>query len=317
MDNDPVKQQGIDRRGFLKVVGATLIAPLANKLAGQALEPSLNKELDLPNNTFGWFIDKDYPANDWVNANMVLSAKMLDGLAIGPNQSFSLLDTLIPDPQILQNDNSNPQLGYVSGISLPSLQKVLASGICKVATDLFRASLISPVEIEQSVTHNEMSYDHPYFKTMPIGTDASVYLDPENNIKYDLVLRNPLNFPIKINYKLFNARAEPSNHTELSKIEIQNYAVSFWASLKAGMREVELPVSNYSLLPEALAIKKLTSAVSFEPIGHKLNDADWQSDYSVSGEGEQYKIQRILTINGKTTRFERLSNYYKLHGKKN
>lgn len=316
------EDDSISRRDFLKLIGLgtlTLSAlgienSLLFKLLYEKQEAS-NIEPDRENYPFGEFVDPGYPTIAWTRANLAVAVSLLDGKIIQPKQNFSLLNCLLPDPNNIDYNNTDASKGFVYGRETKSpFSHTPASGICKSATDLFRCALSGPIVIVESHSHHNIYPKHPYFVNYPYGTDAAIYIDPQKNIKYDLIINNPWDFPVRLNYRLFDKNGERITPRDLfDKIDPQDYFLGLWVKYIEGMQQVGIPVQE-GIIPNAIEVLKITPQLFFEPAGtlNGRNIPKWKVELegpTKLADG-QYELRRSLYIDGKIVdRYTRITNY--------
>jgi len=321
MSEDSADKSGksiISRRNFLKLLGlggtgvtlALVNSGLYNLLQG---ETAAAKGVDNQKYPLSEFIDSGYPTISWTRANLANAVKLLDGQIIKSGASFSLLDTLIPDPNKIDYYNTDAAKGFVFGLDPGNpFERAPASGICKAATDLFRCSLSSPIKILESFTHNRVYSKHPYFKNYPYGTDAAIYLDPEAGIRYDLVLKNPFDFPLVLNYKLYNKKGDRVKPEDLmEKLSFDDYSIGLWIKYIEGMQQVNLPVPP-GVVPNLIGTKDITSQIYFTPQDKSSVVPGWRVSLQgpVKLKDGQYELSRTLDISGEQESvYKRVSNY--------
>jgi hypothetical protein len=257
-------------------------------------------------NPFGQFIDEGYPAVCWVAVNMALGVKKINGTIIPPKGSFSLLSTLMTGekPDI---NNRDPKKGFVLGLQ-PKIgnPRYIAGGICKLATDVFRCALSSPIVIKERHMHPGISPDSPYFRNYPFGTDASLYFDDRNpqdeSKQWDLKLENPWPFPVKIDYQLFDVRGRLVNSDDIINNPGDNleHALGLWAKVLSGIGKTGKLMEG--VVPNGVAVRPLTSRVCFVPLTDDIKDVnlrDWLIKMDApSRNGDNWVLDRQLYIGG-------------------
>jgi vancomycin resistance protein YoaR len=103
--------------------------------------------------------------------NIALGAKLMNGVLIGPGETFSQLKTLGPvdgehgwfQELVIKGDKTTPEYG---------------GGLCQIGTTSFRAALSTGLPIVERQNH---SYRVVYYE--PAGTDATIY-DPAPDFKF-------------------------------------------------------------------------------------------------------------------------------------
>jgi len=307
----------VNRRDFLKTVG--LVAggvALVNSPLYKLLEKTDGKEKIETKFSLGGYIGL-YPMLPWVLTNEVVARQRLNGLVIGAQQTLSLDNILFPNDEILYN-NLDPKKGLVSGPTLNPLDRAAADGVCKVATDMFRAVMKSSLLVGESTSHYQVARNHPYFNdnSFPYGTDAAVYVDPENGIKHDLTVVNPWNFPVKINYDLYSKDGKKVNYGSVldKKIRFSDDLFGLWQkAINEGKWETGVTIGD-GIIPASLAINNIYSVVGFSPVDENQKVLPWSTKlaYQPIDGGKNVSMVRELTVDNKiVNKYVRDSVYVK------
>ncbi len=118
----------------------------------------------------------------WERAeNIRVSIRQIDGLVIGPKETFSYNDYM---------GDTTPELGYVQAIVIDENDQQVpgyGGGVCQTSTTLYHAALKSGMEVINRAPHSLIM---PYSDG---GLDAAVEYGSA-----DLALRNPYDFPIVV-----------------------------------------------------------------------------------------------------------------------
>jgi hypothetical protein len=293
-----------NRRDFLRISFFAFLGLIAGNYAGPHLLPKPpRREFLFPENAQAFYTleEEDYPAVAWVTANLVIASNILNRLVIPPNSSFSLLDALS-----VKNSSGGIGEKFVEGVDLFTRQMVPGLGLCKVATDIFRCALLSPVEITESHTHAYLPPTHPYFREHPYGTDAAIFYNNNKEI-YDLVLKNPFDIDLGIKYWVFDNQG----HLLLAP-HILNYSDYFLATfykIIEGARALNIPIPQ-GIFPDLLAEERITTVTYFHPIGSVGEIPSWHASYTTKKEESgKIRLERVLTIDGKKFVYSRSSIY--------
>lgn len=273
---------------------------------------SSKDKLTIPPDLDGFYTHKDfeYPTISWSRVNLAIAAQRLDGHIIGPNETFSFIDTVVPYPQFASDSNEDPANGFVFGLQRwPPLAHLAAAGLCKPSTDVFRCALRSPVIIKESHTHVSVNEKHPYFKYYPFGTDDMVYFD--ENTKLDLVIQNPWSFPIKLQYKLWDTKGNPLDPKRLTnKMTFFDYALGSGVSFADKITQLGISIPK-GYIPYITEIP-INTTTAFEPLSDTPVNWDCQVEGPVLTNDNQMMLKRRLTINEAVVQeYIRVSGYGK------
>ncbi len=107
--------------------------------------------------------------------NIVVGARLLDGILIAPGETFSFLEHIGPI------DESQ---GFVEGYSIIAERTVrnIGGGICQVSTTVFRAALMAGLPIIERHPH---AYRVRYYEQQSIvGLDATIFVSTETDLKF-------------------------------------------------------------------------------------------------------------------------------------
>lgn len=283
----------ISRRKFIK--GVTFIAASMGGLALNGYAGQEEKSLpEVKQNGFYTFID-NYDASTWVMANVAIAVKRINGAEIPPGGTVSMIKLIGLDTDPSDTNNTDPKKGYVAGFINSNLDKVAGAGICKTTTDLFRCALNSPLLIPEAHTHSEIL--DTYFKKYPLGTDASIYIEGENKI--DLMLTNPFNVPLKINYNIRDTKGNIVDPVKyFSKLFPTDYAINL---INYGFRylranQIKVPPG---FIQDKMGITKLITSCSFEPVAVGYEKWNWDVNITKISRTpqNQYSFKRTVKIN--------------------
>ena len=124
-------------------------------------------------------------SNNSRNYNMLLASDSIDGVILRPGESFSYNDVILKN-RTKERDYKNAPV-IVNG----KLEDGIGGGICQISSTLYNAALYSKMTIENRRNHSmKVGY-------MPAGRDATVSWG-----SIDLVFKNNLNVPVKIESKM-------------------------------------------------------------------------------------------------------------------
>ncbi len=107
--------------------------------------------------------------------NIVVGARLLDGILIAPGETFSFLEHIGPI------DESQ---GFVEGYSIIAERTVrnVGGGICQVSTTVFRAALMAGLPIIERHPH---AYRVKYYEQNSIvGLDATIFVSTGTDLKF-------------------------------------------------------------------------------------------------------------------------------------
>ena len=107
--------------------------------------------------------------------NIVVGARLLDGILIAPGETFSFLEHIGPI------DESQ---GFVEGYSIIAERTVrnVGGGICQVSTTVFRAALMAGLPILERHPH---AYRVRYYEQQSIvGLDATIFVSTGTDLKF-------------------------------------------------------------------------------------------------------------------------------------
>ena len=107
--------------------------------------------------------------------NIVVGARLLDGILIAPGETFSFLEHIGPI------DESQ---GFVEGYSIIAERTVrnVGGGICQVSTTVFRAALMAGLPIIERHPH---AYRVRYYEQQSIvGLDATIFVSTGTDLKF-------------------------------------------------------------------------------------------------------------------------------------
>jgi hypothetical protein len=315
-----VPTKALSRRDFLKIVGLSLLGlggafGGVNRLLGWLSENDFGIE---PPDQEGFVTHKDlmYPSVSWVLGNLAVASDRLGRVRIPPGKTASLIEMLGIAQDINKTDNRDPTKGFVFGFDLvPMLNRTVGNGLCKVATDVFRAAMKSPVLIEERHTHFSVEEKHPYFKDTkyPYGTDAAVYVSEGNN--YDLKITNPWDFPLGISYRLWDRFGQEIDLKAIMKGEIgwAEYYRDLLYKYRQGAIQWGLPLKRVAF-PDNMAEIPVSTTTSFYPVLDDKPDMSarqWQVEIKplVDEQSGQYRWNRVLKVGGEEYQESWLSNY--------
>lgn len=107
--------------------------------------------------------------------NIVVGARLLDGILIAPGETFSFLEHIGPIDE---------RQGFVEGYSIIAERTVrnIGGGICQVSTTVFRAALMAGLPIIERHPH---AYRIKYYEQDSIvGLDATIFVSTGTDLKF-------------------------------------------------------------------------------------------------------------------------------------
>ncbi|MDO5690021.1 MAG: VanW family protein [Tissierellia bacterium] len=140
--------------------------------------------------------------------NIRVSTEALNGVVIGPGQTFSVNDYL---------GDTTPDKGYQMAIVIGEGNREVegyGGGVCQTSTALYQAALRADLEILNRSPHTQWM---PY---APTGLDATIEYGSA-----DLVIRNPWDFPILIRSSYVPGYI---NFEIYGDTTVKDYNVSIW-----------------------------------------------------------------------------------------
>lgn len=167
--------------------------------------------------------------------NMELITKIIDGLVIFPNETFSFNENV---GERTEEKGFKEGPVYIRG----KLEQQLAGGICQAVTGIYNVAILSNMQIIERKHHPRIQ------KFAPEGRDATIYFG-----LIDLIFKNNRKSPIKL--RVYLDKGEGTHIFEILGRNIENINVEIKSEIKE-IKDYLLVTTYREIYKEARLLKK-------------------------------------------------------------
>lgn len=167
--------------------------------------------------------------------NMELITKIIDGLVIFPNETFSFNENV---GERTEEKGFKKGPVYIRG----KLEQQLAGGICQAVTGIYNVAILSNMQIIERKHHPRIQ------KFAPEGRDATIYFG-----LIDLIFKNNRKSPIKL--RVYLDKGEGTHIFEIWGRNIENINIDIKSEIKE-IKDYLLVTTYREIYKEARLLKK-------------------------------------------------------------